>query len=93
VQRWSALRGIMNGPDGKAIDAELTLRELAGKYRPELAQGAVFAATTRVTTDLVTSHTELAVKNHCEMTVEQAAAVAPIAAGGSVAVSPGVIST
>jgi len=25
-QRWSALRGIMNGPDGKAIHAELTLR-------------------------------------------------------------------
>ncbi len=51
------------------------LRDLAGPYRAELAQGAVFAAKTRVMTDLVTPHTELAVKNHCEMSVEDAAAL------------------
>jgi hypothetical protein len=52
-----------------------TLRELAGAYRPDLAQGAVFAAKTRQMTGLVTPHTELAVKTHCEMTVHDAAAV------------------
>lgn len=51
------------------------LRELAGPYRPELAQGAVFAAKTRHMTDLVTPHTELAVKTHCELTVSDAAAL------------------
>jgi hypothetical protein len=50
------------------------LKDLAGKYRPELAQGAVFAAKTRHVTDLVTPHTEVAVKNHCEMSVDEAAA-------------------
>jgi hypothetical protein len=51
------------------------LRDLAGAYRPNLAQGAVFAAKTRHMTGLVTPHTELAVKNHCELTVAEAAAV------------------
>jgi len=51
------------------------LRELAGTYRPDLAQGAVFAAKTRHMTGLVTAHTELAVKTHCEMTVAEAAAL------------------
>jgi hypothetical protein len=51
------------------------LRELAGKHRPHLSQGAVFAAKTRHMTNLVTPHTELAVKTHCEMTVAEAAAL------------------
>jgi len=34
-QRWSALRGIMNGPDGKAIHAELTLRRATRMLGPE----------------------------------------------------------
>lgn len=52
-----------------------TLRDLAGQYRPDLAQGAVFAAKTRHMTNLVTPHTELAVKTHCELTVADAAAL------------------
>jgi enediyne biosynthesis protein E3 len=51
------------------------LKDLAGQYRPELAQGAVFAAKTRHMTDLMTPHTEVAVKNHCEMSVAEAAAI------------------
>jgi enediyne biosynthesis protein E3 len=51
------------------------LRDLAGFYRPELCQGAVWAAATRVMTGLVTPHTELAVKSHCEMTPEDAHAL------------------
>ena len=51
------------------------LRDLAGRYRPHLAQGAVFAAKTRQMTGLVTPHTELAVKTHCDATVAEAAAL------------------
>jgi enediyne biosynthesis protein E3 len=52
-----------------------TFRELAGQYRPALAQGAAFAAKTRLMTGLVVPHTELAVKTHCEMPVQEAAAI------------------
>jgi hypothetical protein len=48
--------------------------DLAGHYRPEVAQGAMFAAKTRHMTDLVIPHTELAVKTHTGMTVAEAAA-------------------
>jgi enediyne biosynthesis protein E3 len=52
-----------------------TFRELSGPYRPALAQGAAFAAKTRLMTGLVVPHTELAVKTHCEMPVQDAAAI------------------
>jgi hypothetical protein len=49
--------------------------DAAGPYRPEVAQGAAFAAKTRLRTDLVVPHTELAVKTYCDMSIEDAAAV------------------
>ena len=47
----------------------------AGRYRAHAAQGAVFAAGARQTAGLVTPGTELGVKVHCGMSVEEAAAV------------------
>lgn len=49
--------------------------ELAGRYRPEVAQGAAFAAKTRLLPGLVLPHTEVAVRTYCGMSVEEAAAV------------------
>lgn len=53
-----------------------TFRELAGPYQPDVAQGAVFAAKTRLMTDLVMPHTEVAVKTHTELSIADAAAIA-----------------
>jgi len=52
-----------------------TLGELAGKYRPDLAQGAAYAAKTRLMTGLVVPHTEMAVQTHCGLSVQDASAV------------------
>ncbi len=61
---------------GGVEPADLKLMdELAGKYRPDVAQGAAFAAKARLLAGLVTPHTEAAVRVHCEMSVEEAAAV------------------
>jgi hypothetical protein len=49
--------------------------EAAGRYQPEVAQGAAFAAKARLRTDLVVPHTELAVKTYCDLSIEDAAAV------------------
>jgi SagB-type dehydrogenase family enzyme len=48
---------------------------LAGQYRPDVAQGAAFAAKARLLAGLVQPGTELGVKVHCGMSVEDAAAV------------------
>lgn len=48
---------------------------LAGEYRSHAAQGAVFAAAARLLPDLVTPGTELGVKVHCGMSVQEAAAL------------------
>jgi hypothetical protein len=61
---------------GVDVSALATFRELAGQYQPDVAQGAVFAAKTRLMTGLVIPHTELAVKTHCELSIEDAAAIA-----------------
>jgi hypothetical protein len=56
--------------------------DAAGPYRPEVAQGAAFAAKTRLRTGLVVPHTELAIKTYCEMSIEDAAAVTDEALAG-----------
>jgi hypothetical protein len=48
---------------------------LAGPYRSNAAQGAAFAAKARLLAGLVMPGTELGVKVHCGMSVEEAAAV------------------
>jgi hypothetical protein len=59
---------------GGVTESELRLyRERAGEYESNLAQGSAFAATTRVETGLVTSHTRLATQVLCGATPEQAA--------------------
>ena len=59
---------------GGAGEAELRwLLRHAGRYRPHLSQGAVFAATARVRAGLVVPQTELATRVLCEMTPQQAA--------------------
>jgi hypothetical protein len=61
---------------GGADSGELAdMARLAGRYRPDAAQGAAFAAKTRLLAGLVTPGTELGVKVHCRMSVEEAAAV------------------
>lgn len=47
--------------------------ELAGEYRPNVAQASAFAAEARVLAGLVTPHTELATSVFCGMSPEQAA--------------------
>jgi enediyne biosynthesis protein E3 len=65
---------------------------LAGRHRQSAAQGAAFAAKARLLAGLVTPGTELGVKVHCGMTVEEAAAVTDEAAEGLPADSAGNIS-
>jgi len=55
---------------------------LAGPYRSAAAQGAAFAAKARLLPGLVTPGTELGVKAHCGMSVEEAAAVTDEALNG-----------
>jgi enediyne biosynthesis protein E3 len=55
---------------------------LAGPYRSNAAQGAAFAAATRLRAGLVVPGTELGVRVHCNMSVEQAAAVTDDALAG-----------
>jgi hypothetical protein len=57
-----------------AADLEEMVR-LAGEYRSQAAQGAAFAAKARLRSGLVTQSTEIGVKAHCGMSVEEAAAV------------------
>lgn len=51
------------------------MRELAGKYAPDAAQGAAFAAKARLLAGLATSHTEVGAQVYCGMSAEEAAGV------------------
>jgi hypothetical protein len=62
---------------GGADERELlVLRERAGCYRPQLAQGSAFAAEARARAGLVITHTALATEVFCGMAPAQAAALA-----------------
>jgi SagB-type dehydrogenase family enzyme len=68
---------------GGADAGELSdLVRLAGPYRSHAAQGAAFAGQARLLAGLVTPGTELGVKVHCDMSVEEAAAVTDQALDG-----------
>ena len=68
---------------GGADAGELSdMVRLAGPYRSHAAQGAAFAAKARLLAGLVTPGTELGVKVHCDMSVEDAAAVTDEALDG-----------
>jgi hypothetical protein len=56
-------------------DSLQKLRELAGPFRPQLAQGAAFAAKARQRAGNPAEHTNLAVKYFCEMSANEAARV------------------
>jgi enediyne biosynthesis protein E3 len=72
---WSGM-GLAATYAGAADEVELkTLRERAGRYRPELAQGAAFAAKARVLAGLVTAHTPVATAVFCGRTPEEVAAI------------------
>lgn len=60
------------GTDATGLTA---FARLAGAHVPAVRQAAAFAAKTRLATNLVTEHTEMAVKVYCDSSVEQAAAV------------------
>jgi enediyne biosynthesis protein E3 len=82
--------GVQEGglPGGAAQDAEARLLELAdraGRYRPDVAQGAAFAAKARHLAGLVTAHTEVAVRVLCRTTVTAAAACTDAALPASIA--------
>jgi hypothetical protein len=61
---------------GAATQEELErFWELAGDYRPQVAQGAAFAAGARVRADVAMPHNELATQVFCAMSVAEAAKV------------------
>jgi enediyne biosynthesis protein E3 len=73
---WSGA-GLASVYAGGVDAGELSdLVRLAGEYRSYAAQGAVFAASARLRADLVTPGTELGVKAHCGMSVQEASALA-----------------
>jgi hypothetical protein len=81
---------------GGADEDELRrFAQRAGEHLPGVAQGCVFAASARVTADLVVPHGEVAAQVFCGMTVAEAAAVAdrnrpsPRDQSGTAAVQPG----
>jgi hypothetical protein len=51
------------------------LREASGRFLPEVAQGAVFAAKARAQADLVVPHTEISVQVLCDLDVKEAEAL------------------
>jgi enediyne biosynthesis protein E3 len=68
---------------GGADAGELAdMARLAGRHRPHAAQGAAFAAKARLLAGLVVPGTELGVKVHCQMSVEEAAAICDETARG-----------
>jgi SagB-type dehydrogenase family enzyme len=72
---WSGV-GLASVYAGGADAGELSdMVRLAGPYRSNAAQGAAFAGKARLLAGLVTPGTELGVKVHCDMSVEDAAAV------------------
>lgn len=76
VDLWSGI-GVAAAYAG-AGDPEMfkALREISGDYLPEVAAGVVFAAKARLYEDLDTPHTEVAARVVCDMSLEQASAVA-----------------
>jgi hypothetical protein len=60
---------------GVTEDELRQLWELAGTYRPQVAQGSAFAAEARVRAELVVPHTHLATQVLCGMTPQRAAQV------------------
>jgi enediyne biosynthesis protein E3 len=79
---WSGA-GLASVYAGGADAGELSdMTRLAGQYRSHAAQGAAFAAKARLLAGLVIPGTELGVKVHCGMSVEEAAAVTDEAGQG-----------
>lgn len=72
---WSGL-GLAATYAGMASEGGLQkLRERAGKFQPQLAQGAAFAAKARHRAGNLTGYTSLAVKKICDVSAEDAAHV------------------
>jgi hypothetical protein len=72
---WSGA-GLASVYAGGADAVELAgMTRLAGEYRLHAAQGAAFAGEARLRAGLVTPGTELGVKVHCGMSVEEASAI------------------
>ncbi|TDD83507.1 DUF1702 family protein [Actinomadura darangshiensis] len=68
--------GLAAGYAGGADEKELrVLRERAGRYRPQLAQGCAFAAEARLRAELLVPHVELATEVLCSTTPQEAARV------------------
>lgn len=67
-----------------AADAEQLkeLRNASGEFRPEMAQGAVWAALARAHASLETPHTEIAAQVLCDMSVLEAAELTERASAG-----------
>ncbi len=72
---WSgaALASVYAG--GADVEDLRLMADLAGRYLPDAAQGAAFAATARLHAGLVTPHTRVSARVYCGMSVEDAAAV------------------
>ncbi len=72
---WSGVGLACAYAGGVGREAVLFLQAAAGEYRPQLAQGAAFAAKTRLRAGNVNAYTEAACRVLCACTVGAAAAV------------------
>lgn len=72
---WSGI-GLACAYAGKASQSDLrNLYEMASEYRPQLAQGAAFAAKSRIRAHNAVEHTQAATQEWCGMSDSEAAAV------------------
>ena len=76
---WSGIGLACTYAGGVDSAAIAELRIAAGEYQPHLAQGAAFAAKTRLRAGNLTPHTEMATQILCGMGVNEAAEITDIA--------------
>lgn len=69
---WSGAGVAATYAGGVGAEELETLLKAAGRFRPELSQGSVFAVRARVVSDTLTPHNELAAQVLCECTAEEA---------------------
>jgi hypothetical protein len=79
---WSGVGLACTYAGGVGQEEMRVLQQAAGNYRPELAQGAAFAAKARLKAGNLTAHTEMASQILCGMPAEAAAAITDAALVG-----------
>jgi hypothetical protein len=88
---WSGVGLAATFAGGASTDRLAQLRRLAGEHRPELAQGAAFAAKARSFAGLVPPHTEQAITTLGGLTTAAAAALVDAAVAATSTSGPQVV--